>query len=151
MPPPGRPPPRPRAPAGTRRRTRPAGRRHDRGAYRSTVRAGGDGFGRLLLAEWTKLRSVPRWVLAFAAAVVVTALVALLTAASTQTTGGGGPGTSPVPAGATDQGHYTYRTLTGDGSMVARVASQRADEAWAKAGLMVRAGASPAPPTRRSW
>ncbi|QFG19857.1 ABC transporter permease subunit [Actinomadura sp. WMMB 499] len=115
--------------------------------YRSTVRAGGDGFGRLLLAEWTKLRSVPRWLLTLAAAVVLTVLVALLTAAGTQSTGGGGSGPAPdLPPAVTDQGHYTYRTLTGDGSIVARVASQRADRAWAKAGLMVRAGAEPGAP-----
>ncbi|WP_026401710.1 ABC transporter permease subunit [Actinomadura rifamycini] len=107
--------------------------------YRSTVRAAGDGFGRLLLAEWTKLRSVPRWLLALGASIVLTVLVALLSAAGTQSTGGGGAAPDLPPA-VTDQGHYTYRTLTGDGSITARVASQRAGRAWAKAGLMVRAG-----------
>ncbi|MFD0902305.1 ABC transporter permease subunit [Actinomadura sediminis] len=112
--------------------------------YRSTVRPAGDGFGRLLLSEWTKLRSVPRWLFALAGSVVLTVLVALLAAAGTRSTGGGAAG--DLPAGVTDQGHYTYRTLTGDGSITARVTSQRAGQAWAKAGLMVRASTAPRTP-----
>ncbi|QXJ19836.1 ABC transporter permease subunit [Actinomadura graeca] len=106
--------------------------------YRSTVQAQArDGFGRLLRAEWTKLRSVPRWMLTLAASVLVTVLVALLIAAGARTSGSGG-GERPPAAGITDQGHLTYRTMTGDGTLVARVASQDGGHAWAKAGLMIR-------------
>ncbi|MEO3751052.1 DUF1349 domain-containing protein [Streptomyces sp. B6B3] len=121
----------------------------ERVSYRSTVEPGGDGFGRLLLAEWTKLRSVPRWRLTLLAAVVLTALVALLAAGGTanQAGGGGGGGDlKPAGPGVQDAGHYVHQPLTGDGSLVARVAAQRDSHPWAKAGLMVRADAVPGTP-----
>jgi uncharacterized repeat protein (TIGR01451 family) len=40
--------------------------------------------------------------------------------------------------GANDQSHFVYQTLTGDGSIVARVRYQSNSSAWAKAGLMIR-------------
>lgn len=40
--------------------------------------------------------------------------------------------------GTADQFHYVYRTLTGDGSLTARVATQVNSNAWAKAGVMIR-------------
>ncbi|MFA1543681.1 ABC transporter permease subunit [Actinomadura monticuli] len=108
-------------------------------AYRSGVEAEAhDGFGRLLLAEWTKLRTVPRWMLTLLASVLLTVLVALLSAAGTESTGSGGEsGPTPLTA-ASDLGHYTYLPLAGDGAVAARVASQDGGGAWAKAGLMIR-------------
>jgi len=41
--------------------------------------------------------------------------------------------------GTADQFHYVYRTMGGDGMMIARVASQENTGGWAKAGVMVRA------------
>jgi hypothetical protein len=38
-----------------------------------------------------------------------------------------------------DQFNYAYRTLKGDGTVVARVTSQQNTDAWAKAGVMMRA------------
>jgi len=38
-----------------------------------------------------------------------------------------------------DQFHYVYQPLTGDGQIVARVASLQNTDAWAKAGVMIRA------------
>ncbi|GAA1863801.1 ABC transporter permease subunit [Actinomadura bangladeshensis] len=109
--------------------------------YRSGLRAEArDGFGRLLLAEWTKLRTVPRWMLALLASVLLTVLVALLSAAGTDSTGSGGQAAPPRLPAVFDLGHYTYRPLAGDGSIVARVASQDGGGAWAKAGLMIRGG-----------
>ncbi len=119
-----------------------------RASYVSSVEPGGDGFGRLLLAEWTKLRSVPRWMLTLLAAVVLTVLVALLAAGGTahQAGGGGGGQQKPAGPGIQDAGHYVHQPLTGDGSLVARVAEQRDSHEWAKAGLMVRADAEPGTP-----
>ncbi|MFI0373964.1 hypothetical protein ACH35V_39405 [Actinomadura sp. 1N219] len=117
-------------------------------SYRSTVQAEArDGFGRLLLAEWTKLRTVPRWMLTLLAAVLVTVAVALLTAASSQSSGGGGGGpVDPARRQIIDLGHYTYLPLSGDGSVVARVTSQDGGGGWAKAGLMIRGSAERAAP-----
>jgi phosphatidylserine/phosphatidylglycerophosphate/cardiolipin synthase-like enzyme/regulation of enolase protein 1 (concanavalin A-like superfamily) len=44
--------------------------------------------------------------------------------------------------GTSDAFHYVYRQLTGDGSIVARVASVTAAHAWSKAGVMIRASLS---------
>jgi len=44
--------------------------------------------------------------------------------------------------GTADAFRYVYRTLTGDGSIVARVASVQYTAAWAKAGVMVRGSLS---------
>jgi hypothetical protein len=45
--------------------------------------------------------------------------------------------------GTADQFHYMYTTLTGDGSIVARVASIQFVHAWTKAGVMIRNSLSP--------
>ena len=102
-------------------------------SYRSAV-SGRDGFRPLLLAEWTKLRSVPGWVLTMVAAVVLTILVAALMAAGNKAVGGGRPG---------DPGRFEPRSLSGDGSVVARVAAQDHSHESAKAGLMVKASTRP--------
>jgi ABC-type transport system involved in multi-copper enzyme maturation permease subunit/regulation of enolase protein 1 (concanavalin A-like superfamily) len=95
---------------------------------------------RLLLAEWTKLRTVPRWMFTLAAVAVLTIGVTVLTAAGTIVSGGGG-GDEPsdLPANHQDAGNFRYQRLTGDGSLVARVATQADSHQWAKAGLMLRA------------
>jgi len=41
--------------------------------------------------------------------------------------------------GTSDQFHFAYRTLNGDGEIVARVGSLQQTDIWAKAGVMVRA------------
>ena len=94
---------------------------------------------RLLLAEWTKLRTVPRWMFTLAAVAVLTIGVTVLNAAGTVVSGGGGGEPSDVPANHQDAGNFRYQRLTGDGSLVARVATQTDSHQWAKAGLMVRA------------
>jgi hypothetical protein len=40
--------------------------------------------------------------------------------------------------GASDEFHYVYQTLTGDGEIIARVVSQENTTGWAKAGVMMR-------------
>jgi ABC-type transport system involved in multi-copper enzyme maturation permease subunit len=98
---------------------------------------------RLLLAEWTKLRTVPRWMLTLGAAAVLTVLVAVLNTAgiSVSGDGGGGGGDAPpnVRRDVQDGGTFRYQDLRGDGSMVAKVARQADSHQWAKAGLLLRA------------
>ncbi|NVI91937.1 ABC transporter permease subunit [Actinomadura sp. BRA 177] len=111
-------------------------------SYRSGVQAEArDGFGRLLLAEWTKLRTVPRWMLTLLASVLLTVLVALLSAAGTESTGSGDAPSATARLQIIDLGHFTYLPLAGDGSAVARVTAQDGGGAWAKAGLMIRGSA----------
>ncbi|TDD62417.1 ABC transporter permease [Actinomadura darangshiensis] len=115
--------------------------------YRSTVEPEArDGFGRLLLAEWTKLRTVPRWMLTLLASVVLMVLVALLSAAGSESTGQGGGSSDPARLQKIDLGHYTYQPLAGDGEIIARVTAQRGGGAWAKAGLMIRGSVERATP-----
>jgi len=113
--------------------------------------AGGDSrdsFGRLVLAEWTKLRSVPRWALAMLAAVVLTVLVSVLAAAG-NSYGGGGPGLPIGPDGRAvrDQFYFVHQPLTGDGGVTAKVLSQIVvkgeSREWAKAGVIIKESTKP--------
>lgn len=45
--------------------------------------------------------------------------------------------------GTTDAFHYAYRSLTGDGTIVARVASIQGAQAWTKIGVMMRGSTGP--------
>ena len=107
------------------------------------------GFGRLLAAEWTKLRSVPRWAAALLAAFVLTVLVSVLGSAGSGSdlnrywSFPAGPDGRPV----TDTFHLVHRPLSGDGSVSARVRAQAGAVGelhdWAKAGVMVKDGTAP--------
>jgi ABC-type transport system involved in multi-copper enzyme maturation permease subunit len=98
---------------------------------------GHDPFGRLVLAEWTKLRSVPRWLMALAAVVGLTLLVAVFDKASDSSSDAeeGEPLEEPDFS---DRFHFVHQPLTGDGSIVARVVSQEDSHEWAKAGLIMK-------------
>ena len=146
--------------------------------YQSTVDSGRDGFGQLLRAEWTKFRTVPGWVVGTGVAIVLMLLFAFLTAAGSHTQHvGGGPGGdgSSVDDGSThatsslaadkapvgpdgnpvsDASFFVHQTLSGDGSVTARVTSlattigapdrggpestQGFSVPWVKAGLIVK-------------
>ena len=45
--------------------------------------------------------------------------------------------------GTSDAFRFTYQSMNGDGAIVARVSSVSGSEAWAKAGVMIRAGLDP--------
>ncbi|MFP3987258.1 hypothetical protein U9R90_07085 [Streptomyces sp. E11-3] len=117
-------------------------------SYRSSLAPNArDGFGQLLLAEWTKLRTVGRWRLTLLAAVVLAVLISVKAAS-----GGSGPaneggdGEGPAPTGPggggpaptgpdgrviRDDFHFVHQTLTGDGGITARVSGltgERPDE-----------------------
>lgn len=98
-------------------------------SYRSTV-SGHDGFGTILLAEWTKLRSVRGWVLTLVAAVALTVTVGILMALGIN--GPAGDGRDGIG--------FAPRQLSADGSVVARVVSQDDTNPRAKAGLLLRDG-----------
>ncbi|MEW2388058.1 ABC transporter permease subunit [Streptomyces venezuelae] len=111
-----------------------------------------DGFVSLLHAEWTKWRTVRRWGVTLLGAVLVTVLVSLFSALSSkaETAHGGGP---PGPTGGEGQPvrdgfSFAHRTLTGDGSITARVSvpaatGSGATPEWAKAGVMVKESTRP--------
>jgi ABC-type transport system involved in multi-copper enzyme maturation permease subunit/regulation of enolase protein 1 (concanavalin A-like superfamily) len=107
--------------------------------YRAPVPTGGDGFGRLLRSEWTKLKSVRRWVIGLFIVGALTILGSVLGAGGNSTTANDdtpplGPDGRPV----FDEGHFVHQSLTGDGSITAQVASQANSQGWARAGLMMK-------------
>ena len=141
----------------------------DRDARRAPLDDGRSGFGGLVLAEWTKFRSVRSWWVWLVVGALVMVLFSVLTGIGSRSTYGGGPdgeeqvGHPYVPTGpggepVTDQFYFVHQQLDGDGSLTARVSdlvgrrlspdanagtegSPSAAEVnpWAKAGLMVKA------------
>jgi len=88
---------------------------------------------RELRAELTKLRSVRSTAVALLATIGLTLLITILSAQGSNTFANDGPHTI-------DQFHFVHQQLAGDGSITARVASQRDSAAWAKAGIMIKDG-----------
>lgn len=114
--------------------------------YRSQLPPGRDGFDRLLLAEWTKLRTVGRWGLTLLAAMVITVLVSVLSATGSSV-GGGVPDPVVGPDGkaVADTFNFVHKPLTGDGSVTARVSDLTGGdddgeepEPWDRAGVMIK-------------
>ena len=99
---------------------------------------GGGGFGRLLLAEWTKLRTIRGTVWCLLAAAGVMVLFPVVVSS-------GSPGTYRDSA-YVDEFRFVHRPLTGDGALVARVRTQERTHPWAMAGLMVKAGTAAGAP-----
>jgi hypothetical protein len=101
-----------------------------------------DGFRQVVRAEWTKLRSVRRWVVALGAAVVLTVLLSLLAAAGSGTDINRYPNfvTGPDGTPVADEFHFAHEAMTGDGSIVARVVSQENSHEQAAAGIMMKDG-----------
>jgi ABC-type transport system involved in multi-copper enzyme maturation permease subunit len=126
----------------------------------SELSAGRDGFPHLLRAEWTKFRTVRGWVIGMAVAGLVTVLFGLLAASATHSSCDAPPGqtcgSGPIgPAGApvTDTFYFVHQSLTGDGSITARVTAlsgiitypqSNPDaivpgvEPWTKAGIIIK-------------
>ena len=132
------------------------------GAYHSDLAEGPDGFGQLLRAEWTKLRTVRGWVIGMVVAILVTAGIAMLDHSScggTVTPGGAdiaGLGcSSPVgPAGeaVVDSAYFVHQPLASGGSIAVRVTSLSGEAAgpfggglqpWSKAGIIIKASTRP--------
>jgi hypothetical protein len=128
--------------------------------YRSGQRAGRDDFPHLLRAEWTKFRTVRGWVIAMAAAAALTALavVALAGVSNGSQNAGANPTVAIGPGGeaVTDDFYFVHRSLDGNGSITARVASLDTEfptptgstfphiaVPWAKAGIIIKASTRP--------
>lgn len=81
--------------------------------------------GRLLRAEWLKLRSVPWWVAGLVAAAVVTVTVSMLIASGSGASGEGPPITTTADGEPVrDDFHFVHQPMTGDGEIIARVLDQ---------------------------
>ena len=117
--------------------------------YRPARPTGRAGFARLLRAEWTKLRSAPRWVAAMLAATGLTVLFSLVIAAGSQSDANRHPDFVVGPDGqpVVDDFYFVHRPLSGDGGLTARVLTQdgrdpdsssRTGREWAKAGIMLK-------------
>ena len=143
--------------------------------YRSDVSPGHDGFAQLLRAEWTKIRTVRGWTIGLLLAVLFTVLIGVLTSVGGQMLCSNSP-TGPTLSGAacrqvpplgpdgepvSDSFYFVHRTLSGDGSITARVTSltgvysangtqQVGSDAgmvsgtqpWSKAGIIIEQGAA---------
>jgi ABC-type transport system involved in multi-copper enzyme maturation permease subunit len=128
---------------------------------RAGERAGQAGFAQVLRAEWTKFRTVRGWVIGMAVAVLVTVLAGLLAASGTHSSCRPGPGAQAcpsVPVGpggepVTDKFYFVHQSLTGDGSITARVTALTGIitypqsnpnaivpgvEPWTKAGITIK-------------
>jgi hypothetical protein len=121
-------------------------------AYRSQIRAGRDGFLGLLRAEWTKFRTVRRWLLGLVATALVIMVISLLTASGVNVRSGGGPPSPTGPGGAAvrDAFRFVHQDLRGDGaitghltSLTSRVEGSNGTEGWAKAGVIIKDGTRP--------
>ena len=80
---------------------------------------------RLVLAEWTKLRSVRRWVMTLAAVVGLTVLVAVIEASDRTGDDDAEPGEPLEQPDFSDEFHFVHQPLSGDGSIVARWCPRR--------------------------
>ena len=100
--------------------------------YHSTIQGTKDGFGQLLRAEWTKFWSVRGTVLCLLVAIGLSVLLSMFLASSFASTDAN-EGSHYV-----DQFSFVHQPLAGDGSVVARVQSQRNSHQWAKAGVIIK-------------
>jgi ABC-type transport system involved in multi-copper enzyme maturation permease subunit len=130
--------------------------------YRSSQRAGRDGFVQLLRAEWTKFRTVRGWVIGMVVAALVTVLLGLFTASGSHCSVGPFPGdpTSHACTGSlgpggeavTDSFYFVHQPLDGNGSITVRVTSLTGVitsthvggqatpglQPWSKAGIIIK-------------
>jgi hypothetical protein len=107
----------------------------------------------LIHAEWTKFRTVRGWVVGVLVAIPLTVLIGLLGPATSNFScsgenggecGGRMPPTASDGTPVLDAFTFVHRTLTGDGSITARVATLADDaQPWAKAGVILKQDTEP--------
>ncbi|HEX6360949.1 DUF1349 domain-containing protein [Actinophytocola sp.] len=107
----------------------------------------------LIHAEWTKFRTVRGWIVGMLLAIPLTVLIGLLGPATSnfscagpngESCAGRNPPTGPGDIPVIDAFTFVHRTLTGDGSITARVAALPDNaEPWAKAGVILKQGTEP--------
>jgi hypothetical protein len=91
--------------------------------------ATGNDFGQTVRSEWTKLRS-GRSVGGLLLALGLAVALSLLAASQTSTRSSG-----PLYV---DEFHFVHQSMTGDGTVTARVLRQQPSHEWAKAGIMIK-------------
>jgi ABC-type transport system involved in multi-copper enzyme maturation permease subunit len=138
--------------------------------YRSVRPTGRDGFGQLLRAEWTKLRSVRGWVFTIFLAAALTAALPIFLAATAKSNDpvtcghgicqaeGQSIATGPGGEAVIDSFYFAHQPLSIDGSLTARVTGLHgtghllvpsgfppapSTMPWAKAGLIIKASTKP--------
>jgi ABC-type transport system involved in multi-copper enzyme maturation permease subunit len=125
--------------------------------YRSQAPAGGDGFGPLLRAEWTKLRTVRGWLGGLGVGAVLTVLFGLLGAAAIHLPQPASPvATGPDGEPVRDGFYFVHQSMTGDGSITVPVSALTAHPdagpaggaravtiPWAKAGILIKESTRP--------
>lgn len=138
--------------------------------YRSVRPAGRDGFGQLLRAEWTKLRTVRGWVFTIFLAAALTAAVPILLASTAKSNDpvtcahgtcqaeGQTIAVGPDGEAVIDSFYFARQPLATSGSITARVSglhgtgrlqippgfpSAPSTMPWAKAGLIIKASTKP--------
>ncbi len=133
--------------------------------YRSSLPSGNDGFLHVLWGEWTKFRSVRGWMIGILGAGAVTLLIGLLGVVGNSGSCNVSACTMPVgPDGevVTDQFFFVHHPLDGDGSITVSVTSltgmmpsfsqtpgaafKPGLDAWAKAGIIMKASTQPGSP-----
>jgi ABC-2 family transporter protein len=138
-------------------------------SYTSAVKPGRDGFGSVLLAEWTKFRTVRGWLIAALGVAALTAAGPVwLAGTATNSTElctryqcqvqGQAIATGPSGAAVTDQFTFVHQPIAASGSITVHVTAfhgssvphlpptvRRASgtQPWAKAGLIIKASTKP--------
>jgi len=142
--------------------------------YRSGQQAGHDGFAQVLRAEWTKFRTMRSWVIVMLAAAAATALAPIALAGTAKSNDpmtcvhgqcqveSSNVATGPDGEAVTDSFYFVHQPLAGNGSLTVAISSLRGSgpplrkrhlppwapqtQPWAKAGILVKAGARPGSP-----
>jgi ABC-type transport system involved in multi-copper enzyme maturation permease subunit len=101
-------------------------------SYQSRLDRGHENFWQLIHAEWTKLRTVHAWLITLALGVALTIGFGVLSASGTRTASSGKPvgpkgapylATGPGGEAVADTYYFVHQSLTGDGTITARVTS----------------------------
>lgn len=102
-------------------------------------------FARQIHAEWTKLRTVRRWMIALGGAVVLSVMLSAFAASAGRTDANSDPRIVAGPDGGpvVDAFVFAHQRITGDATVTAHVAAQDDSDEWAAAGLMIKNGTAP--------
>ncbi|MFD3381044.1 MULTISPECIES: ABC transporter permease subunit [unclassified Streptomyces] len=118
--------------------------------YKSQLRSGRAGFGRLLRAEWSKFWTVRSWLLVLVLAAAATVVISQLGASGAVNGSNDDVRIVSAPDGTrvNDTFRFVHRPLTGDGSVTVHVSGiegreGRTPEPWAKAGVIVKSSTKP--------
>jgi ABC-type transport system involved in multi-copper enzyme maturation permease subunit len=102
----------------------------------------------VLRAEWTKFRSVRSWLVGLLLVPLLTVLFGWFTTSNSVCSVGNQACSQPIGPGGEaveDQFYFVHQTLTGNGTLTARLTglTSAALQPWAKAGIIVKASMTP--------